>query len=337
MAPPSSPSPGISPKLELASLHPDVESGSQIILTDRLEHVLKNLDVANRVGERQRLIVFADGRRRADALNLRKNGWKVWEPQPWELVPSDETEPAKTGLLGIDRTQHSAIGERRAGIAYLPKSAKSLSSAYELLGRLGQLLGTESAVDDLRMQESMETIRDIFFKVASWLSVPASAQLAECSASLQHLRGEQTYVARYLGADAGSTVGSFADAIEAFVTSPRKGGITPKGEALLELARNAALNPALKQVLVTGSRQSREEADAFLAANDIDLQCKLATELTDGDEFLSAISFSILRRDMFEKFVDPWPSKEIVFAGYEFEVKLYKTTASLARLAEKTA
>jgi len=80
----------------------------------------------------------------------------------------------------------------------------------------------------------------------------------------------------------------------------------------------------LKQVLVTGSRQSREEADAFLAANNIDLQCKLPTELTDGDEFLSAISFSILRRDMFEKFVDPWPSKEIVLAGYDFEVNLYK-------------
>jgi hypothetical protein len=174
------------------------------------------------------------------------------------------------------------------------------------------------------MQASMETIREVFFSVTNWLSVPASAQLAECSASLQHLRGEQTYVARYLGPDAGSAVGEFADAIEGFVTSPRRGGITPKGEALLELARNAALNPTLKQVLVTGSRQSREEADAFLAANNIDLQCKLATELTDGDEFLSAISFSILRRDMFEKFIDPWPSKEIVLTGYDFEVKLYK-------------
>lgn len=312
-------------ELELACLHPDVEAGSQIVLTDRLEHVLKNLDLANRVGERQRLIVLADGRKRTDALNLRKNGWKVWEPQPWELLPLQETtEPAKTGLLGLDRSQHSGSAERCTGIAYLPKSARALSSAYELLGKLGQHLGAESAIDDLRMQASMETIREIFFSVTNWLSIPGSAQLAECSASLQHLRLEQTYVARYLGPEAGSAVGAFADAIEGFITSPRKGGITPKGEALLELARNAALNPTLKQVLVTGSRQSREEADAFLAANNIDLQCKLPTELTDGDEFLSAISFSILRRDMFEKFVDPWPSKEIVLAGYDFEVKLYK-------------
>jgi hypothetical protein len=312
-------------ELERASLHPEIEAGSQIILTDRLEHVLKNLDLANRVGERQRLIVFVDGRKRADALNLRKNGWKVWEPQPWELLsPLEAVEPTKTGLLGFDRTQHSASAEQRPGLAYLPKSAPALSSAYELLGTLGEFLGAESAVDDLRMQASMETIREIFYSVANWLSVPASAQLAECSASLQHLRGEKTYVARYLGPDAGSAVGAFADAIEGFVTSPRKGGITPKGEALLELARNAALNPTLKQVLVTGSRQSREEADAFLTANNIDLQCKLATELTDGDEFLSAISFSVLRRDMFEKFIDPWPSKEIVLAGYDFEVNLYK-------------
>ncbi|MCK1480543.1 ATP-binding protein [Bradyrhizobium sp. 197] len=312
-------------ELERASLHADVEAGSQIVLTDRLEHVLKNLDLANRVGERQRLILFADGRKRADALNLRKNGWKVWEPQPWELLsPVEVADPTKTGLLGFDRIQHSASAERRPSLAYLPKSARALSSAYELLGKLGEILGAESAVDDLRMQASMETVREIFFSVANWLSVPPSAQLAECSASLQHLRGEQTYVARYLGPDAGSAVGAFADAIESFVTSPRRGGITPKGDALLELARNAALNPTLKQVLVTGSRQSREEADAFLATNNIDLQCKLATELTDGDEFLSAISFSILRRDMFEKFIDPWPSKEIVLAGYDFEVELYK-------------
>lgn len=312
-------------ELERASLHADVEAGSQIVLTDRLEHVLKNLDLANRVGERQRLIVFADGRKRADALNLRKNGWKVWEPQPWELLsPLEAAEPTKTGLRGFDRTQHSASAERRSGVAYLPRSARALSSAYELLGKLGEILSAESAVDDLRMQASMETAREIFFSVANWFSVPPSAQLAECSASLQHLRGEQTYVARYLGPNAGSTVGAFADAIESFVTSPRKGGITPKGDALLELARNAALNPTLKQVLVTGSRQSREEADTFLAANNIDLQCKLATELTDGDEFLSAVSFSILRRDMFEKFIDPWPSKEIVLAGYDFEVDLYK-------------
>lgn len=312
-------------ELERASLHPNVEAGSQIILTDRLEHVLKNVDLASRVGERQRLVVFADGRQRADAMALRKHGWKVWEPEPWELLsPGDAVEPKKTGLLGFDRTEHSASAERRPSLGYLPKTAPALSSAYELLRKIGDLLGAESAIDDLRMQESMETIRDLFFSVSNWLSFPAPAQMAECSASLQRLRGERTYVARYLGPDAGSAIGAFADAIERFLTSPRRGSTTPKGEALLELARNAALNPTLKHVLVTGSRQSCEEADAFLAANNIDLPCKLATELTDGDQFPRAVSFSILRRDMFEKFIDPWPSKEIVLMGYDFEVKLYK-------------
>lgn len=312
-------------ELERASLHPNVEAGSQIILTDRLQHVLKNLDLANRVGERQRLVVLADGRQRADALTLRRHGWKVWEPQSWELFsPGDAMEPAKTGLLGFDRTQHSASAERRPGIAYLPKNVPALSSAYELLRKIGDLLGDESAIEDLRMQESMETIRNLFFSVTNWLSFPAPAQIAECSASLQRLRGEQTYVARYLSPDAGLAIGAFVDAIERFVTSPRRGSITPKGEALLELAMNAALSQTLKHVLVTGSRQSREEADAFLAANNIDMQCKLATELNDGDQFPGAVSFSILRRDMFEKFIDPWPSKEIVFMGYNFEIELYK-------------
>jgi hypothetical protein len=314
-------------ELERASLHPDIQAGSQIVLTDRLEHVLKNVDLANRVGERQRLIVFADGRQRADALTLRKNGWIVWEPQPWELVSQDTAtaqEPAKTGVLGLDRTQHSALVERRPGLGYLPRSAPALSSAYGLLQRIGDFLTAESAVDDSRMQAIMDTIRDLFFGASNWLTLPNSSQMADCLASLQHLRGEQVYVTRYLGPDAGTAVGAFATAIESFVTAPRKGGMTPKGEALLELARNAALHPTLKQVLVTGSRQSREEADAFLAANDINLQCKLATELADGDEFPGAISFSILRRDMFEKFFDPWPSKAIVLTGYDFELNIYK-------------
>jgi hypothetical protein len=90
--------------------------------------------------ERQRLIVFADGRHRADALSLRKNGWTVWEPQPWELVCQDDSmtqEPTKTGLIGLDRTQYGASVERRPGLGYVSRSAPALSSAYDLLQRIG--------------------------------------------------------------------------------------------------------------------------------------------------------------------------------------------------------
>ena len=75
---------------------------------------------------------------------------------------------------------------------------------------------------------------------------------------------------------------------------------------------------------MTGARKSREEADRFFAAQAIQIGCRLVSELTDGDDFPSAVVFSVMRRDIFAKLIDPWPSKNIVFAGYDFEIDVYK-------------
>jgi hypothetical protein len=128
---------------------------------------------------------------------------------------------------------------------------------------------------------------------------------------------------RFLGRAAAEKLDSFVDDMENFALACVDSGVTPKGDALLELAKGAT-SSSRKQVLITGSRQSREEADEFLAANGMDLQCRLASELADDEYFPDVISFSLLRRDMFEKFIDPWPSKAIVMAGYDFEVEIYR-------------
>ncbi|WP_298254980.1 DrmE family protein [Bradyrhizobium sp.] len=310
-------------ELERASLAASVEPGSQIILTDRLDMILKDVELANRVGERQRLILLVDARRRGDALQLRRHGWKVWEPTPNELVDDKDDVGIRTGIPGLDRTRHSSLAERRPAFSYMPKSAPHLGSAYAKLGEISDILNSEAVVDDERFQAIGDAVRSTFFQASSWLAPPKGERLYAFEAVLRRLRDERGHVTRFLGKSAAETLDSFVEDVENFALVCVDGGVTPKGDALLQLAKDAT-NPARKQVLVTGSRQSREEADEFLAANGISLQCRLASELADGEYSPDVISFSLLRRDMFEKFIDPWPSKAIVMAGYDFEVDIYR-------------
>lgn len=310
-------------ELERASLAASVEPGSQIVLTDRLDMVLKNVELANRVGERQRMVLLVDARRRADALQLRRHGWKVWEPTANELADDGDEAGFRTGIPGIDRTRHSSLAERRPAFTYMPKSAPHLASAYAKLGEVSDLLNAEVIVDDESFQDIGDAVRSTFFQGASWLAPPKGERLHQFEAVLRRLRDERGHVTRFLGRAAAEKLDSFVDDMENFALECVDSGVTPKGDALLELAKGAA-NSSRKQVLVTGSRQSREEADEFLAANGMDLQCRLASELADDEYFPDVISFSLLRRDMFEKFIDPWPSKAIVMAGYDFEVEIYR-------------
>ena len=310
-------------ELEHASLAATVEPGSQIVLTDRLDMILKNVELANRVGERQRLVLLVDARRRADALQLRRHGWKVWEPTPHELADDKDDVGIRTGISGLDRTRHSSLAERRPALSYMPKSAPHLGSAYAKLGEISDILNSEAVVDDERFQAIGDAVRSTFFQASSWLAPPKGERLYAFEAVLRRLRDERGHVTRFLGKSAAETLDSFVEDVENFALECVDGGVTPKGDALLQLAKDAT-NLARKQVLVTGSRQSREEADEFLAANGVSLQCRLASELADGEYSPDVISFSLLRRDMFEKFIDPWPSKAIVMAGYDFEVDIYR-------------
>ena len=310
-------------ELERASLAATVEPGSQIILTDRLDMILKNVELANRVGERQRLIVFVDARRRADALLLRRHGWKVWEPSPNELVDEKDDPANRTGIPGLDRTRRSSLAEYRPAFTYMPKSNSHLASAYAKLGEISDILNAEVVLDDERFQAIGDAVRSAFFRASSWLASPKGENLHDFETVLRRLREERPHVTRILGRSAADALDAYVEDVENFALDCVDAGITPKGDALLQLAKGAT-NADRKQVLVTGSRQSREEADAFLAANGVDLQCRLASELSDGENFPDVISFSLLRRDMFDKFVDPWPSKAVVMAGYDFEVDIYQ-------------
>jgi hypothetical protein len=80
---------------------------------------------------------------------------------------------------------------------------------------------------------------------------------------------------------------------------------------------------------VAGNRQSREQADAFFNAQGLNLRCLAVSDLLDADDPPSIVAFSVMRRDVFEKLTDTWPSPSTLFVGYDFEIDCY--TRRLAR------
>jgi hypothetical protein len=306
--------------LEAPALGAASHSGSQLIITDRFDLVTRSLDLANRIGERQRLLLLADARRRSEIEPLYRQGWRIWEPTPWELLPAKPAaKPIKTGLVGLDQIQRSAFAEQKPTIGYVERASVELSTAYNGLSELGRLLTGEAASYDERMQDTLERISRIFFQSANWLSIPNDERLAEYTAEVERIRNNQGYIARYLGSQAALALDGFIAGIESFVSSCRDSSATPKGQAILDLVKGT-----FGQLLVTGSRQSLEEASAFLAKSGLDAHCSLATEPAEEDDFAAAIAFSMLRRDMFDRFIDPWPAERIAFVGYGFEVDIYK-------------
>jgi hypothetical protein len=99
--------------LEQSCLGESVAPGSRVVLTDKIDLVLRDLSLAGRIGERQRLIAFVDARNRAELEPLRKQGWTIWEISPRDIVGLDD-RPTLIGSRGIDLEPPSA-NLRRAG------------------------------------------------------------------------------------------------------------------------------------------------------------------------------------------------------------------------------
>jgi hypothetical protein len=310
--------------LEAACLDRQVMPASQIVITDRLDVVLRNLDLAGRVGEKHRLVVLANASHRQDAMSLRAQGWVVWEPAPEELLPADTPLPSRIRIPGVERVYRSAVAEIDQIVGWIERKSGVLARARAAVERLGELLGQDAAESDEHLQEILDDIRGLFLRAANWLEPPDGPRLDDCSRVLGTLSDREQYVQRFVGEEAGSSLRSFIGAIAGFISSHRSTNLTPKGSSLLDLARSAARSSDFKQVLVTGNRASREEADAFCERHDIPLRCMIVRDLLESDQFASAVVFSVLRRDLFATLVDPWPAKSLIFAGYDFEIDVYR-------------
>lgn len=173
------------------------------------------------------------------------------------------------------------------------------------------------------MLATLDDVMSLFFQAASWLTFPSGERLEASTLVMRRLRASRNYMERYLGSGAAVALDSFISALEAFASGPIPESETPKGRTLLDLIRSRGPDGAT--ILVTGSLWAKEEAKAFMAKRGFDVACLLASEVDEGDdEFQDVIAVSVLRREAFARLVDPWPSSKIVFAGYGFELEIYK-------------
>jgi hypothetical protein len=307
--------------LEQSCLGEGVEPGSRAVLTDKIDLVLRDLSLAGRIGERQRLIAFVDARNRAELGPLRKQGWTIWEISARDIVGSDD-RPTRIGSRGIDRSRRGAASEAHCRPGFVSCKAPELKQAEEAIVRLGEHLSDEAVEYETWVEEILDAARSLFFSSCGWFSPPIGDARDAVSAAIERLRSEAGRLERQIGAPASAAVSDLAAAVDRFRTSAEASGVTPKGAQILKLARPAA-GASFRQVFVAGNRQSREQADAFFKEQGLNLRCLAVSDLLEAEDPPSIMAFSVMRRDVFEKLVDPWPSPSTLFVGYDFEIDCY--------------
>lgn len=308
--------------LEQSCLSGGTPPRSRTVLTDKIDLVLRDLSLAGRICERQRLIAFVDARKRAELEPLRKQGWTVWEITPADILGRNK-RIARIGAQGIDRSQRGAAGEVVCRPGFLTTKAADLEQANEALIHVGEHLSDESVEHETWVEDALTAATNLFFAASGWFSAPrADAREAVLSAT-ERVRSDLNRLARHIGPSASTAVGDLIASIERFRTAAEASGVTPKGAEILSLARRAA-GSSFRQVFVAGNRQSREEADAFFSDRGLNVRCLTVNELLETEDPLSVVAFSVMRRDVFEKLVDPWPSPSTLFVGYDFEIDCYK-------------
>jgi hypothetical protein len=310
--------------LESASLAAEVSAQSQVIITDRTNAVLHNLDLAHRLAERQRLVLLSDASSREDAASLRGNGWAVWEPAPHELLPASGHVFSDLGIPGVERIQQAALAEASGKTAWMELRCAALERARTGIELLYSQLHHESVVDDETLQGIYATANGLFFDAISWLQNPGEEYAAHYEAIRRTLDEGGGMLGWSLGKDATSSLRMFLESVDDHYNSLRLGKPSPKGETLLRLAQSAVQSANFRQVFVTGSRSTRDDADKFFRDHGINLSCHPAERLRDAEALSGAVAFSVMRREHFNHLVDPWPTRHLIFLGYVFETDIYR-------------
>ncbi|MGE5536949.1 MAG: DrmE family protein [Acidobacteriota bacterium] len=318
--------------LQKTALGRQTPAGSQVVISSRLDLVLRSLDLVNRIAERQRVVLLVDARRRQDIIPLRRHGWHLWEPQPQELLPvHSQAAEIRTGVVGLDRTLRSAKAERDSSTLFVDGSSPSLSAAFASLTEIGERIRTtEAAAFDERVQESFELATTLFFQASDELSGLARGKVDEYQVSLDQLRREAGYIGRYFGAPSADAITQLAANLQIFLKEAATNGMTPKGKMLIEQARARP-----DSIFVTGNSHSKDRAATFLETASIPVRCVQPADLADADEVHSVTAFSILGREKFARLVDPWPSQNVLFAGYEFENDIYRRRLKLRSVQKR--
>lgn len=303
-----------------AALSHAVKPWSRLFLADRLEIVLRDLDLAARIGERQRLVLFAPALHREQALALREHGWTVWEPAPEDLAHLARPQ-VTVGIQGIDVIERAIRAEttRHPGFLHCPN--QGLERAEPALMKVVHFLDAEAAEHDEILQDVRGAAQSAFFQGAGLLDFEEDSEFAQLRENLEFLQVRQPHLLRFLGPDASEALGAFVASIERFLDKVEGGGQTPKGSMILRAA--PGMSGSSGNVFVAGHRSSVSHLRGFLARHAIDARCVHVTELREQAGIRSVMALNVMRRDLFARLVDPWPTSAITFAGYDFEIECF--------------
>ena len=201
--------------LEQSCLGEGVAPGSRAVLTDKIDLVLRDLSLAGRIGERQRLIAFANARNRAELEPLRKQGWTIWEISPRDILGLDD-RPTRIRSRGIDGSRRGAASEVHCRPGFISCKASDLKQADEAIARLGEHLSDEAVEYETWVEDILDTARGLFFSSSGWFSPPTGDARDAVSSAIERLRGEAGRLERQIGGPASAAVSDLAAAVDRF-------------------------------------------------------------------------------------------------------------------------
>lgn len=294
-----------------------------LVVTDRLTHVLKNLDAISRLADRNQVIVFAPASRRDDVATLTGLGWNIWELTPREILGSaaDETVVRHAGLRS---SMSSASAEVTGPPQFVECQDASLGDAFAALSALGGLL-QDDAFDDPATQMVLDRAQSLYYACAGMVRAPNANVRNDLSAASRQLAGpDLKYVTRFGGTDAIATLRQFASSTDAFLAGVPDGALTPKGTALL---RQVQLLAGQQPVVVVGHSTDRDAIDGILRDENCDAICNVSRTVRPVSS-RAALLVSIVNGKRFIEAVDPWPARSTVFLGYPHELAVYRARLS---------
>lgn len=293
---------------------------TKVFLSRWLKGCLDNLDTVSRISERHRFVVIADAARRRDVTPFRKAGWTVWEPTPTELLGSDGTR--YSGINCIDLNVAAASRESKSRISYKQASDEHLYACYEALGGLGDAIRSADADDAEQIDELTGDIVGglwrLFLDACGWLKVPEADIVAGFDERLADIHLTTLINSRMLPETVSRPIETARASLESFRQTCGSDMVTPKGELTLE-----TLLESVPPAIVFGNAQDRDQARQWLVSLDAEADLRAVGDPSARDEqFVAGIS--LMARAAFSRFVDPFPAKHLLLAGYDFEIDTYK-------------
>jgi hypothetical protein len=302
-------------------LDADSPKSERILVSGRFELVRRNLEIVQRFAERNRVLVLAPAERRDEALKLRDLGWSVWEPGGSELRV--DARQCVKGLPGLSRSLRSlSVDLQESAFSVVSVRSAELHDAFDHWSAISAALPAEDSEMDQRLDETRRASSELFYSMVSWLQAPDRHDIEHIHELAGVLKNHHRHAERCLGAATADRINKLLGASERFVAKLSDAKMTPKGEALLAIARRESHRTL---AFVTDFVKDRDCLARFLeSSGQSGYPCLTVQGLREVRQPSRIVAFGLVRRVAFARFVDPWPAREITFAGYEFESEKYE-------------